>query len=115
MDDLPNIQPFLQRYNELESKLANPDIFKNQELATKLSREHNHIKVILDQHKELKDCEFAISESSELLNDPEFADTAKEEINLLESKIPKLHQQLLYSMLPEDPDLGRNTIIEKKF
>ena len=112
MDDLPNIQPFLQRYNELESKLANPDIFKDQDLATKLSREHNRIKVILDKHKELKDCEFAISESSELLNDPEFADTAKEEINLLESKIPKLHQQLLYSMLPEDPDLGRNTIIE---
>ena len=53
-----------------------------------------------------------ISESRELLNDSEFADEAKEEIENLELEIPKLHQSLLISMLPDDPDAGRNTIIE---
>lgn len=112
MVDLPNIEPFLQRYNELESKLADPAVFKDQELATKISREHNKIKLLLEQFKEINDCLQAIEESKELLKEIEFEDTAKEEIEILEKKIPVLHKKFLYSMLPEDPDLGRNTIIE---
>jgi peptide chain release factor 1 len=112
MVDLPNIEPFLQRYNELESKLADPAIFKDQELATKISRDHNRIKVILEQFREIDECQKAIAESKELLIEVEFAETAREEIELLEKKIPVLHEKFLLSMLPEDPDLGRNTIIE---
>ncbi|MDB0031400.1 peptide chain release factor 1 [Opitutales bacterium] len=112
MVDLPNIEPFLQRYNELESKLADPSVFKDQELATKISREHSKIKVILEQFEEISICQKAIEDAKELINEPEFAETAKEEIEKLEIKIPSLHKTLLYSMLPEDPDLGRNTIIE---
>ena len=112
MVDLPNIEPFLQRYNELESKLADPAIFKDQELATKISREHNRIKIILEQFKEVDECQKAIEDSRDLLKEVEFAETAREEIELLEKKIPVLHERFLLSMLPEDPDLGRNTIIE---
>ena len=112
MIELPNIDPFRQRYNELESKLADPSVFKDQELATKISREHSKIKVILEQFKEISICQKAIEDAKELINEPEFAETAKDEIEELEIKIPSLHKTLLYSMLPEDPDLGRNTIIE---
>ena len=63
MVDLPNIEPFLQRYNELESKLADPAIFKDQELATKISHEHNRIKIILEQFKEVDECQKAIEDS----------------------------------------------------
>ena len=112
MVDLPNIEPFQQRFNEIESILSDPEIFKNQELSKKYSREHGKLKEILDIYEKINNCVKEISESRELLNDSEFADAAKEEIENLELEIPKLHQSLLISMLPDDPDAGRNTIVE---
>ena len=44
MNILPDIDPFRQRYNELEAQLSNPDIFKDGKLATELSKEHSRIK-----------------------------------------------------------------------
>ena len=112
MVDLPNIEPFQQRFNEIESILSDPEIFKNQELSKKYSREHGKLKEILNIYEKINNCVKEISESRELLNDSEFADAAKEEIENLELEIPKLHQSLLISMLPDDPDAGRNTIVE---
>ena len=112
MVDLPNIEPFRQRFNEIESILSDPEIFKNQELSKKYSKEHGKLKEILDIYEKINNCVKEISESRELLNDSEFADAAKEEIENLELEIPKLHQSLLISMLPDDPDAGRNTIVE---
>ena len=109
--DLPNIEPFRQRFNEIESILSDPEIFKNQELSKKYSKEHGKLKEILDIYEKINNCVKEISESRELLNDSEFADAAKEEIENLELEIPKLHQSLLISMLPDDP-IRRNTIVE---
>ena len=39
MIELPNIDPFRQRYNELEEKLSDPTIFKDPETAKDISRE----------------------------------------------------------------------------
>jgi peptide chain release factor 1 len=112
MIDLPNIDPFRQRYNELEEKLADPAIFKDPDVAKEVSREHNRIKSIINLFDEVQSCVNSIEESRELLSDIEFEETAKEEIAYQELRLPKLEQQLLLSMLPEDPDVGRNTIIE---
>jgi peptide chain release factor 1 len=112
MVELPNIKPFLKRYNELEAELANPDLFKDAEIASKISREHNRIKNIIDYHDKIEIYLAQIKESEELLNDIEFAEAAKEEIDSLNKKVDTFHKKLLVAMLPADPDVGRNTIIE---
>ena len=112
MIDLPNIDPFRQRYNELEEKLADPAIFKDPDTAKDVSRENSRIKSIISLFDEVQSCIDSIEESRELLQDIEFEETAKEEIVIQELRLPKLHEKLLVSMLPEDPDIGRNTIIE---
>lgn len=109
---IPDIEPFRQRYNELESQLSNPDIFKDAQLSSSLSREHSRIKAIITTAEELKTAEMEIVQSEELLEDEEFAETAKEDIRLLTDKKELLTQNLLLAMLPEDPDAGRNTILE---
>ena len=43
MDLLPNIDPFRQRYNELEQKLSDPDVFKDAQIVT-VSNETTQIK-----------------------------------------------------------------------
>ncbi len=112
MVDLPNIEPFQQRYNEIEKILADPEIFKNQDLAKRYSREHSKLKEILEIYENILGCLDGINESKDLINDPEFEEAAKEEIDSLEKEIPILQKSLLISMLPDDPDVGRNTIVE---
>ena len=112
MVDLPNIKPFLKRFDELEIKIANPDLFKDANSASIISREHSRLKNIIELHQKIETSKTDIQQSTELLNDPEFAETAREEIDFLNKNIDALHNELLLSMLPTDPDIGRNTIIE---
>ena len=112
MNLLPNIEPFRQRYNELESKLSDPTVFKDAVLASELSREHRRVREIIETHDRMMGLEGQIKESESLLGDEEFAEAAQEEILLLQSEISDSKKKLLVAMLPPDPDSGRNTIIE---
>ena len=112
MDLLPNIDPFRQRYNELEEQLSDPIIFKDAVLAAELSRDHGRVKGIIEAFEEIKILEAQLEETEGLLSDDEFAEAAQEEIDSLQVKIKRLRENLLVAMLPPDPDAGRNTIIE---
>jgi peptide chain release factor 1 len=112
MNLLPNIEPFRQRYNELEGKLSDPNIFKDAVLASELSREHRRVKEIIETHECIKSLEQQIIESESLLGDEEFAEAAQEEILLLQLEVSKSKEILLVAMLSPDPDSGRNTILE---
>ena len=112
MDLLPNIDPFRQRYNALEQKLLDPDVFKDATRASDLSREHGRVKGIIETFEKIMSLEAELEESQTLLLDEEFADAAQEEILSLKASIEELRGNLLVAMLPPDPDIGRNTIIE---
>ena len=112
MDLLPNIEPFRQRYNALEQKLSDPDVFKDAQQASDLSREHGRVKGIIETFEKIMSLEAELEESQALLSDEEFADAAQEEILSLKASIEELRENLLVAMLPPDPDIGRNTIIE---
>ena len=112
MDLLPNIDPFRQRYNALEQKLSDPDVFKDATRASDLSREHGRVKGIIETFEKIMSLEAELEESQTLLSDEEFADAAQEEILSLKASIEELRGNLLVAMLPPDPDIGRNTIIE---
>ncbi len=90
MNKLPDVEPFRQRYNELEIQLSDPEVFKNAHLASALSKEHNTLKSILSISDQLQSLETQLLQSQELLEDQEFAVTAKEDIDLIEARIVKL-------------------------
>ena len=100
MNILPDIDPFRQRYNELEAQLS--DIFKDGKLATEISKEHV-VKNILTKLEDLQNLNDQLIQSQELLSEEEFADIAREDIDLIESKIEKLSNELIISMLPQRP------------
>ena len=112
MEEIPNIEPFRQRYNEIENKLSDPMVFKDTGLASDLSREHNRLRTIIDLHTLISQRQSQILEATELIDDEEFADTAKAEIDQLNGQIHFNKKKLLLAMLPIDPDEGRNTILE---
>ena len=84
MEGLPNIEPFRQRYKEIEDKLSEPDVFKDSLRASSLNREHTRIRKILEIYDDANLCLSEISSTNELLEDPELGLAAQEEIELLE-------------------------------
>tara|TARA_B100002019_G_scaffold124836_1_gene107548 strand:- start:2408 stop:3484 length:1077 start_codon:yes stop_codon:yes gene_type:complete len=112
MEELPNIESFRKRHQEIESQLAEPDVFKDAMRASSLNREHTHIRKILEIFDEANQCYAEILSTRDLLNDPELGLAAQEEVDLLERKGRELHSSLLLAMLPEEADTGKNTIIE---
>ena len=112
MEFLPNIEPFRSRFNELEEKLSLPETFQDNQLATEISREHRRLKDILVLFDENINLEDQISQCTSLIEDPEMAEEAKIELESLNKQKSENKEKLLIAMLPPDPEVGKNTIVE---
>ena len=112
MEFLPNIEPFRSRFNELEEKLSLPETFQDNQLATEISREHRRLKDILVLFDENIVLEDQISQCISLIEDPEMGEEAKIELESLNKQKSENKEKLLIAMLPPDPEVGKNTIVE---
>jgi peptide chain release factor 1 len=112
MEFLPNIEPFRSRFNELEEKLSLPETFQDNQLATEISREHRRLKDILVLFDENINLEDQISQCISLIEDPEMEEEAKIELESLNKQKSENKEKLLIAMLPPDPEVGKNTIVE---
>jgi len=112
MEFLPNIEPFRSRFNELEDKLSLPETFQDNQLATEISREHRRLKDILVLFDENIILEDQISQCISLIEDPEMGEEAKIELDSLNKQKSENKEKLLIAMLPPDPEVGKNTIVE---
>ena len=112
MEFLPNIEPFRSRFNELEEKLSLPETFQDNQLATEISREHRRLKDILVLFDENINLEDQISQCTSLIEDPEMGEEAKIELESLNKQKSENKEKLLIAMLPPDPEVGKNTIVE---
>ena len=112
MEVLPNIEPFRSHFDELEKKLSLPETFQDNQLASDLSKEHRRLKQILDMYEKIQKFENQIIECESLMDDPEMGEEAKNEIEKLQNEVNESKEQLMISMLPPDPETGKNTIVE---
>jgi peptide chain release factor 1 len=112
MEIMPNIEPFRIRFAELEKTLSQPETFQDNLLASKLSKEHRRLQGILEIFDKIIDLEDQLCQCKSLSEDPEMADEAKLEIEIINSEISKGKENLMISMLPPDPEVGKNTIVE---
>lgn len=112
MNILPNIEPFRSHFNELEKKLSLPETFQDNQIASEISREHRRLRQILDLYDHIKILDKQILECESLIDDPEMGNEAKKEIDFLQKEVMKGKEKLTISMLPPDPESGKNTIVE---
>jgi len=112
MEVLPNIEPFRQRYNEIELQLSEPEVFKDAFRASSLNRELTRLRKIIEIYDSACNCQDEIESTKELVDDPEIGTSALEEIDLLTKRFKGLESNLILAMLPEEADTGKNTIVE---
>jgi len=91
---IERLEATLNRYNELTDLLSSPEILNNVEKMTSLSKEQASIGEVVEKYKEYKKVDSDLEEAKELLNDPEMADLAKEDVDNLTSRKEELIKEL---------------------
>jgi peptide chain release factor 1 len=100
------------RLQELEFFLQQPDIAGDMERFRALTREHAEVSEVAALFTHYLHCEAGVAEARAMLDDPDMADVAAEEIRAIEAELPPLEDQLQKLLLPRDPDDVRNTFLE---
>ncbi len=102
----------VNRYDELTTAVAQPEIIADQANWQKLLKEHSKLEPAVMAYREYTKTLEEIEESKEMLEIPDMAEMAREELNHLENLLPKLEENLKILLLPKDPDDERNIILE---
>ncbi|HEH6298688.1 TPA: peptide chain release factor 1 [Campylobacter jejuni] len=106
------LDPFLKRFEELNSLLSSSDIINDISKMTTLSKEQKNLEPIVLKAKEYLQTLNNIEENKALLNVPELGELAKEELKILEELKPKLEEEIKILLLPKDPNDERNIFLE---
>ena len=103
------------KYEELETKLADPSVVTDQDAYRKITKSHSSLQPIVDKYRALKDVDLQISQTRDMLNedlDSEMEEMAKSELSGLEDEKQGLLDELKILLLPKDPLDEKNVIVE---
>ena len=94
-------QKLIEKYEELESELGNPDVLADQARYNKIHKQYKGIEKAVQKAREylqtvnnLEECKAALGDS-----DPEMVAMAKEEISDIEKRLPALTDELQILMV----------------
>ncbi|WP_066336994.1 peptide chain release factor 1 [Azohydromonas lata] len=100
------------RQAELDATLADPQLMSDIKRWRSLSREQSEVAEVVADFRLYQQREQDLATARELLDDPDMADMAREEIAAAEADLQRLQQQLQAALLPRDPDDARNAFLE---
>jgi peptide chain release factor 1 len=114
MDFEPLIQRKRERFEQLESEIADPKLFDNRKRASEIMREHASIKHLLAKWEELEIARKQLDDNRELASSPdvEIAAMADDEIPDLEKRVAELERDVQIALLPPDENENRDAIVE---
>ncbi len=106
------LEQLAERFEEITALLADPQIQGEQNRFRSLSREYAQLEPVVSCYHRYQSLEEEIAGAREMLDDPEMADLAKEEIATSEEARQALEPELQLLLLPADPNDQRNIFLE---
>ncbi len=108
------LENLIDRLQELDALLADPDIITNQNKFRDLSKEYAEIQPIVECFQQYRKNIEAIEGAKEMLRDEdaEIRALAEEELVQAQAEDERLEKELQFLLLPKDPDDNRNTFLE---
>ena len=100
------------RLAELDATLADPAVASDMSRFRALTREHAEVGALVQNFRHYEQRERDLATAREMLDDPEMAEMAQDEIASAEADIARLHTELQTALLPRDPDDARNAFLE---
>lgn len=109
------LELLVEKFEELEKKIIDPEIMKDMNVWQKLAKEHGDMKPIVEKYREYSKHKKELEENKGMLKeslDDEMKELVKEEISELEDSIEKEEQDLKILLLPKDPNDEKNVFME---
>jgi peptide chain release factor 1 len=106
------LQEILERFENLESAYNDPEIVTDPREMQRVGKQRAELEPVVGVIKDYFKARGSLSESEELLADPEMRDLAQEEIEHLKQVIPSIEQKLKLMLIPTDPNDEKSVIIE---
>ena len=104
------------RYEQIGVELTRPDVASDNELFTKLMKEHSELTPIVEKYREYCAAQAAEKEALEMLEagglDKDFKELVEEELAESKEKIATSADELKILLLPKDPNDDKNVIVE---
>jgi peptide chain release factor 1 len=100
------------RLQELDAQLSDENVTRDLDRYRRLSKEHAELGEVIGLYREHSHRCQDLNEAQSLLNDPEMADMAHEEIAAAQGDIEALNERIQLLLLPKDPDDERNAFLE---
>ncbi len=102
------------RFDEINALLVTPEVSSDHRKMTELAKEQSKLEPVVQAYATWKKVQSDLDEAQEMLEEPEMREMAKEEIELLESQMEELEEELKLLLLPKDPYEGRNVILASR-
>lgn len=106
------LNAIVDKYNELQTELTNPEIISDYNKLKTLSKESSDLEEIVKKYQEYKDTESAINDAKELMKDAELKEMATLEYESLKEKLEGITKELEILLVPKDENDGKNVIME---
>ncbi|MBR6538059.1 MAG: peptide chain release factor 1 [Lachnospiraceae bacterium] len=109
------LEDLLQRYEELQNELSDPNVVNDQARFRKLMKEQNDLADIVAEYKRYKQTKQDIEDSLMMLeeeSDEDMREMAKEELAEAKNRIEECEQNLKILLIPKDPNDEKNVIVE---
>ncbi len=109
------LEKVVDRYNEIERQMAEPDVLADHTRLTELAQERMDLSDLVEAYQEysrLRDELAQAREMSEAEEDEELAAMATEEIERLTAESERLENRMRSLLIPKDPRDEKNVFIE---
>ena len=113
-----NLEPKLQElekiYEDIEKKMADPEVLADMKEMQSLAKKHAELDEVVADYREYRKTAAEIEEAKELASsgDAELAALAKEEIAEKEPQLSEIEEKLRIALLPKDPNDERDVFLE---
>ena len=105
-----------QKYEEISSKLSEPDVVSDNKLYTQLMRDFKNMTPIIEKYREYKKAAEGFDEAKTLLDggglDRDFKEMVQAEFEENKEAMETITGELKILLLPKDPNDDKNVIIE---
>ncbi|MFC6171257.1 peptide chain release factor 1 [Loigolactobacillus jiayinensis] len=116
MDEMfEQLQTVVDRHEELEGLLSDPEVINDTPRFMKLSKEEGEIRETTEKYNHYKDIVEQIKENDTMLReklDPEMDAMVKQDLAELNTEKEKLEHEMTLLMLPTDPNDDKNIVME---
>ena len=111
---LDRLEQMEQRYTDLQSQFALPEVLSDHERYQKIAKQIREIESTVGKFRELKKVLQGLAEAREMAagSDADLRAMAEEEIAALEPRQQALEEELKVLLLPKDPNDEKNVILE---